>query len=459
MTRKIDLTTVINHHLPTVNMQFNLHISHRLTIGFLAVIFIILTACENNVPFPAGPNEDTRIQTIVVPDTTGMNIPDQAITVKQAIAIGDSIGIGNTTSQYYYIKGYIKKFGSKHTDGMNSYGNAIFYMYDGMAGGRDFEAYQIYNINGERFTSLEQLAVNDYVVVYSRITNYNKTIETPGKGDGHLYASNNKKVYEDFSPEIVIDTTNAISCQQAVDMASGYAVVVGYAISVQAKSGGQQTVWMHDDSKATKGIFEAYFCNVKGEVKVGDYIAVEGNITVYNSTTEIKNGNMMVLRSAPKQYDYLYETFADNIGGFTVINQGLYNNDIWSYQSGDIPCMQAQAVDEDGMPYNAESWLVSPAIDLTDAQAPTLSFAHYHQNATDAANELRLKISRDGENWTDVEIPTYSGGKKPTYVNSGDIDLSALAGADQARIAFVYSSEADNAPKWCINNILVSEFK
>lgn len=424
----------------------------------LTAIAGLLVGCNEASNYPTSPAEDISVVVVTPPDTTGMNIPAQAITVAEAIKIGDSIGANGTTGGKYYIKGYVKKFGSKHADGITEYGNATFYMYDGKSTGRDFEAYQVYGIKGEPFTSLEQIAVGDYVVVYGQITNYNGTIETPGKGAAYMYASSNKKAYEDFSPEISIDTTGCISCADAIAQASGHAVVVGYAIKPSAKSGRQQTVWMADDPNAENGTFEAYLCNTKTEIVKGDFIAVEGEITVYNSTTEIKNGNMVVLQAAPKQYDYFTETFAEGIGGFSIEDADTYSIDIWTAKGGDYACMQAYANDGTNK-IAAESRLISPAIDLTEAIAPKLQFSHYHQQATDVTTELTIEISSDGETWTPVAIPTYSGGSKPTYVQSGEIDLTALAGSASARIAFVYKSTTASAPKWCVRNINVGEFK
>jgi len=415
-----------------------------------------MVACTDTAVFPAGPSDDHSIEPTIIVDTTGMNIPAEAITVARAIEIGDSIGVGNTTTGYYYVKGFIKKFGSKHEDGMNNYGNAIFYMYDGKTSGRDFEAYQIYNIKGERFTSLIQLAVGDYVVVRTRITNYNTTIETPGKGEAYLYASNNPYAYEDFSPEIEIDTTGAISCAEAVQRGSGYAVVVGYATSVSAKSAGQQTVWMSDAMDGAK-TFQAYYCNVKGEVVVGDYLAVEGTILVYNTTTEIKNGNMQVLRPAPKQYDYLTEDFASGIGDFTIEDQGSYPVAVWSHVPGEIPCMRALGQDASGQAIATESWLISPAIDLSEATAPQLSFSHKAQNVVDETTGLSVYISTDGETWSEMAIPNPPASKR--YTESGDIDLTTLAGSSEARIALVYRSTTTAAPGWSVNNIYIGEYK
>lgn len=423
-----------------------------LYISILLVAIMGMTGCRNDEYFPLSPEEDHYSEPVKTVDTTGMNIPAEAITVARAIEIGDSIGAGATTRTKYYIKGFIKKFGSKHADGMANYGNAIFYMTDGKTSGRDFEAYQVYGINGERFTSTEQLQVGDYVVVYSTITNYNSTIETPGKGEGYVYASNNPLAYEDFSPEIEIDTTGALSCQEAVDIASGHAVVIGYASTVSAKSGGQQTVWMSDAMDGAK-VFEAYYCNVKGEVEVGDFIAVEGDLLVYNDIVEIKNGNMKVLRKAPQAYTYFDETFEEDMGGFTITDMDDYAEDVWVSDIS-FGYMKAQASD-----FEAESWLISPAFSLEDATNPTLTFLQCNTTAEDPSEEFKLMISTNGEDWTELEITTYNEQARIKFELSDEIDLTDFAGEETVQLAFVYTSTSTSHARWCVKNIHVGEFK
>ena len=159
------------------------------------VMALCATACTDSEQFPSSPDYDNSVLPPDKADTTGMNIPAEAITVSEARAIGKALGKGGTSTEKYYIKGFVKSFGSKHEDGMNNFGNAVFYMVDRKGATTDFEAYQVYGIGGNMFTSMDQIQVGDYVVIYSQITNYNGTIETPGKGAGYVYASNNLNAY------------------------------------------------------------------------------------------------------------------------------------------------------------------------------------------------------------------------------------------------------------------------
>lgn len=56
--------------------------------------------------------------------------------------------------------------------------------------------------------------------------------------------------------------------------------------------------------------------------------------------------------------------------------------------------------------------------------------------------------------WTTVEIPTKPAGSNWTFVESGNIDLSAYVGS-KMQIAFKYTSTTTIAPTWEVKNVLI----
>ena len=71
--------------------------------------------------------------------------------------------------------------------------------------------------------------------------------------------------------------------------------VTGYVTETDGVvSKGQQIFWMADAENGGK-IFQSYWCNVPEQIKVGDYVSVKGNILRYNSTYEIKHGDVLLL--------------------------------------------------------------------------------------------------------------------------------------------------------------------
>lgn len=110
----------------------------------------------------------------------------------------------------------------------------------------------------------------------------------------------------------------------------------------------------------------------------------------------------------------------------------------------------------------AESWAVSPAIDLTKETKATMNFRHALNflNSSNAADHAKLLISSDYSGdvttatWDELTIANYPEGKNWTFVDAGDIDLTAYCGKT-VYIAFKYVSTADAAPTWEVDNLQI----
>lgn len=116
----------------------------------------------------------------------------------------------------------------------------------------------------------------------------------------------------------------------------------------------------------------------------------------------------------------------------------------------------------------AESWLISPAIDLSGSTDPVLTFQTVMRYAGPA---LQLLVSNDYDgtsdptgssfNWTDLtsqatwDTDDSQWGYFSDY-NSGDVDLAAFK-TTGVYIAFVYTGTANDGSTWEIDNILVAE--
>lgn len=108
-----------------------------------------------------------------------------------------------------------------------------------------------------------------------------------------------------------------------------------------------------------------------------------------------------------------------------------------------------------GKNYAAESYAVSPAIDLTGATKPVLTFEHAAKFQTTLRSLCGLAVREAGSTtWNVVTIPTWPEAGSWTYVSSGDIDLSAWAGK-KIQVGFKYSSSASGADTWQIKNVKI----
>jgi len=148
-----------------------------------------------NIYYSSNPDFDPKEDpTKVTPDPEGADVPAGTMTVYEARQFCDTLGKGKTSTEEYYVKGWVRRFDSKHESGMEKYGNGTFYIAptnDGSTDAFTFEAYQVFGKDKAKFTSLDQVAIGDFVVLKGKLTNYNGTAETVGKGAAYVYYSTN----------------------------------------------------------------------------------------------------------------------------------------------------------------------------------------------------------------------------------------------------------------------------
>jgi hypothetical protein len=110
----------------------------------------------------------------------------------------------------------------------------------------------------------------------------------------------------------------------------------------------------------------------------------------------------------------------------------------------------------------AESWLVSPVIDLTSATAPVMTVNHalnYLSGAT-ATDFVNICISTDYTDdatkatWSTLTVPTWPAGTDWNFIDSGDISLLAFAGK-KVTVALHYKSTTATAPTWEVKSLSV----
>ena len=102
----------------------------------------------------------------------------------------------------------------------------------------------------------------------------------------------------------------------------------------------------------------------------------------------------------------------------------------------------------------AESWLVSPAFSLGEASTATLTISHAVNNGAPTA--FKVKASADGTNWTDLALSAWPAGSSWTFEDA-TADLSAFAGEENVKVAFVYVSTTELCPTWEIKTVKVED--
>ena len=153
------------------------------------------------------------------------------------------------------------------------------------------------------------------------------------------------------------------------------------------------------------------------------------------------------------------ETFANGQGLFTIQDVLLPEEltYVWAHASN-YSCMKASAYV--GQAYATESWLVSPAIDLSEVTAATLKFDQA-VNYASPQGALSMMISTDyagdvtAANWTELNLDQWPAGSNWTFMNS-TADLTSFVG-QTVTIAFKYTSTTSAAATWEVKNFVVEE--
>jgi hypothetical protein len=241
---------------------------------------------------------------------------------------------------------------------------------------------------------------------------------------------------------ILIADTNALS-----------QIYLGKTMTVQLPAGAVRTGLNLKDNKGNfgkkvtlYGVLSAYF-GVPG-LKTVSYYKHENGTT--GGTKPIKA--------------IFTETFASSSqGAFTIQNVNLPSalTYIWTPTASYGMTASGFKVND----YASESWLISPAINLSAVTSATLTFDHalnYVANAANKLNYVSVWVSTNYQSgapssatWTRLTVPTYPAGTNWTFVSSGNVDMSSVAGNSNVRIAFKYTSIDGDAATWEVKNVLV----
>ena len=174
---------------------------NKIFAAFMLIAAVAFSACTTNNP-PVGPGPGTGnnpggnnpggngTENTQAPDTAGWNIPAGALTVAQAREI--CAGLDSTSTEEYYVMGWVKKVQELNT----TYGNATFFMVDtkGSDSRDDFTAYRVKGLNGKNLANSSAVAVGDFVVIYGKLINYKGTPENAS--GAYIWKSTNALIAE-----------------------------------------------------------------------------------------------------------------------------------------------------------------------------------------------------------------------------------------------------------------------
>ena len=162
---------------------------------------------------------------------------------------------------------------------------------------------------------------------------------------------------------------------------------------------------------------------------------------------------------------FFEETFASDKGSFTIEDKTrpAKVEEIWKWESYTPEAggttstyMKASAFISATEKEASESWLISPAVDLTKATSASLTFEHAHKFCGDPTKELTVWVKEStASDWTQVTIPTYGTNSDWKFVSSGNINLSSYVGKN-IQFAFKYMSTTSDVGTWEVRNVKVT---
>lgn len=442
----------------------------------LAALFVLAFASCNNEPEITGPGIDDggndSVPEVVGPEAT-------PITVAEFIAAQESKDV------YYELTGVI---GGTIQE---TYGNfdltdetGTVYVYGLTA------TYQANGKNDQSYSSLG-LKAGDNITIRGYRGSYNGKVEVMGAFFVKKNSSGTGTDGGDVEPGDVLTVEKLMSMtvpdkEQGTDKYWIEAYIVGsYNFNADPKFqiGTEQAVnsslLLADDPenadtykvasvKLSVGIFrdalnlldnpENYKKKVKLYGVVEKYCGINGVVNIEKAYLE---GVEVV---EPVLDGFYTESFAEGQGDFTIVDVLLPAGaqHIWYYNEQYKQMAASGYVN--GASQNAESWLISPALDLSAKTSAIFTFEHAGKQFGAPVTNLTIQVSttyNGGEinaaDWTELAIPNHLAGETNTFKSAGDIDLSKYCGNSNVRVAFKYTSTTSGSGNWYVKNVVVRE--
>lgn len=242
---------------------------------------------------------------------------DNPFNVAAVINYVQELGADVTSSKEVYVKGVVKENTTTEST-ISQYGNMTFTMIDPGFEDVVFTAFQVYGLNGKKFTSVSDIKAGDDVIIYGNVVNYKgNTPETTGKGSAYVYSLNGKTGGDTPGPQ---DTAEPEG-DGSLDNPFNVAAVINYVQGLGADVTSPNEVYVkgivkeNNTTKSTidkygnmnfnmidKGfddnVFQAYqVYGLEGQkftspndIKVGDEVIVYGKVVNYKGNTPETTG-------------------------------------------------------------------------------------------------------------------------------------------------------------------------
>jgi hypothetical protein len=297
----------------------------------LALMALTFTSCED-VPAPFDTNYNEQGETSNV-EPAGDGTEASPYNVARVLEI---VKAGEQTTDMVYLKGVITNIKEIDT---NQFGNATFSISDTKNGMTTFLIYRCMWLNGAKFSTGNEIAIGDTVVVQGELINFNGTPETKqgakiisvnGKGnegsggetgDGDQVEPAGEGTAESpYNVAKALALTNALPKDGKSDNVYVEGTIVGTP-EIDTGTYGNATYNLSDggSSTVTFKIFRGYAFNgdkftAANQLKEGDKVVVYGQLLNYfGNTPEMAQGNKLISVNGKTEFE--------NTGGETGGNE------------------------------------------------------------------------------------------------------------------------------------------
>lgn len=348
--------------------------------------------------------------------------------------VNDMLGNNQTPTDEVFVKGIVSEIGDLNS----TYGELTYYISDDGTITNQLEIYNGLFLNGESFTSADQLSTGDEVVVQGKLKVFNGANEM-NYGSKIVKITKSEKLDAGLSfPAAAYEATLGTAFDAPTLNNSHALSPITYTSSntdVATVDGSTGEVTLV--AKGTTTITASFGGNDIYKAGSASYTLTVSPRTAIISTLPWTD-------ATASQFTVNDVTLP--VGLTSVWTDGTYKDD--SFKKGTGYYNKAN--------HAAEGWLISPIFNLSSYTSGNITLAF--DQAINAyfgtiSDEATLWVKEDGGEWTQTTI-TYP--EKPSRGYSSfetqTVDLTAYQGK-RIQIAFKYTSTADAAGTWEIKNI------
>lgn len=393
----------------------------------------------------AGGKDASKGWTVKIENTDLIDVPT-------ALSIASSLASGESTTEYYTIRGTVSNILSIDT---GNYGNATFYIYTPGYENQELYVYRAYSFNKEKFTDPNIFKVGDEVLLRARLTNYKGTTPETLQNDAWLlavYPAGGGQTGDQEAFQMIADNYGIYS--DGVTIETGYWWYSGNNMNVINP--------FTTTHKSVSCSYNGYYRVMIGNASFETYNGVQGN----DNPKDADGGNPALTLKAPASGSVI-QIEAKSNGWMYVAAKLSTNKQYMVFEDGvAIGYMYAMRVDDSRIPNNVMAGQVgtagSPISEGTQVQWLIREYTG-NAEAETAGNGLGViyfpvkagktyqafacgsKISWCGVCWSSLETSVKLGG------DYGDLEI-AVGNPEGKSQAYMTLQRAINSAWNVLNN-------